>query len=267
MRLLLLATAVVLALPASAVLPSSTPGSAGLVTAQGQGSEALDELVEFLGFTPREVTITTYGLGGAHERVVDWDAFKAAFAGTRASADSHELSPVPLPVPPIVCLPVFCPDAGYGTGAGFPFCDDSSAWLIYSGAPSGSSYTELVAKGPAPEVCGGFFGSAMEWEALEMSATKVPDVLSGLIDEGCYASVWVVHPDGLCPSSYPIGGGGVLPTQGAIDTWLLHIRARGPGVAATLGFGGTEFDYFLGDGATLCYDLPPRVQYGGVQCA
>lgn len=259
-----MATAAMVALPAWTLLPSAATGPTGSGMAQPQGPQALDRLVEFLGFTPRHVTITTYGLGGPFQRVVDWPEFEAAFAGTRASADSHELFPLPLPLPPIVCLPVFCPDAGYGTGG--PFCDDTSAWIVYDGAPSGSSYTELVPLGPAPPVCGGFFGPAMDWEAVEMSATKVPDVLSSLIYEGCYASVWVVHPNGVCPSSYPIGGG-VLPLQGALDTWLLHIRARGPGVAATLGFGGVEFDYFLGDGGTLCYDLPPRTQYGGVQCA
>lgn len=273
LKALLLGTLMVAAGAAVALPVNVSTGIVGF----GEGPLSAQIIVKHLGYVPKTADITTYGLDGPVKRTVAWEELVAALDQTSSSGKGWEPDG---PVASSRCKAgnfggVWCgPDAGSGHPDNAPFCDDSSAWVIYSGAPAGSSYTEMTpGSGPAPLICGGFFGPTTYWSALEMSAAKVPDVAAGLVYEGCFSSVWTIHSNQYCPNPFPISGGGA-PTQGAFDSWILHWRFKGPGVAATLGFGGTEFDYLLGGigwaqdtSGSTCYDLPPGITFGAYDCA
>lgn len=203
--------------------------------------EALDAIVTALGYEPTVVSITTHSLNTTPLRTVSWHDFVRLSRST-ALTQTDGLFPGSNCIEDIACVP------DYGdseTNAG-PFCDNSSGWVVYKGAPPGSSIMEAVpGMGPMPSVCGGIWGPTVYWESVELSNTKDPAVKAGLLLENCYNTEWLIHPSSGCPG------------PGAFDTFLTHWRARGPGVLATFGFGGdVHMDIFLGNGAENAYDLP-----------
>lgn len=148
------------------------------------------------------------------------------------------------------------PDTGYGDGQRpSEYCDDSSGWVAYTGAPPGSAYQVLDDPRPTSVVrCScTFWVPCFDWGAVELSPSKDDRVLAGLAWEGCYSESWVVHPNGFCPNSFDSEA---LPLHGALDTFALHWRARGVGIAASISVGTGAIDYFIGYGATTCYDMP-----------
>lgn len=269
LKALLLGTLMVAA-GAAVALPVNV--STGIV-GYGDGPLSAQIIVKHLGYVPKTADITTYGLDGPVKRTVAWEELVAALDQTSSSGKGWEPDG---PVAAARCgagntAKVWCgPDAGSGDGIPGPFCDDSSAWVLYTGAPAGSAYTELTpGSGPTPLICGGFFGPTTFWDAVEMSPSKNPDVLASMFYEGCYADRWSVHSNAYCPNPFPVFQSPLYPGPGAgaLDTYVLQWRARGPGVALSLGFGGTNFDYLLGLGTTDCYDLPAGASVMGVDCA
>lgn len=255
----------------------ATPG----VVSFGSGAPTASLIVEALGHVPREVEVHRFAPGGPERLWMPWEAFASALERMAAgNAPPRREATDSGPVPATACgvylsawqvAGSYCgPDAGQGSGPGGPFgyCDDSSAWIVYRGAPPGSSFIVLKrGSGPVPWLCCGFgFGCWSWWDEVEMSAAKEPRVLAGLEYEGCFADAWTLHSDGYCPNPFPIAGGSG-PASGALDSFVLHFRAKGMGNVLSFRFGnGLTFDYFAGLGATVCYDLPPGVQVQSVAC-
>lgn len=248
------------------VVVSEPPSGLWALLAAGRGAPAAEELAALLGHVPDRVEIRVGGPASASVRVVTWTEFAEAVDATRlGGALRGEVAPEG-PVSTRNCqaaaaVGLYCgPDAGWGDAWGN--CDSSSAWVLYRGAPPGSAYTELTpGTGPTPIICGGFFGPTVYWTAAELSVAKVPAVAASVLHEGCFSSRWIVHTNGYCPNPFRLGEGG--PTGGALDTWLLHWRARGSGIAASFLFGDISLDYFIGLAATTCYDVPADFRFPG----
>lgn len=265
----------VLAIALSA--PTEAEGWKGLVL--DDTANFLETVIRALGRVPDRVAITTLSPDPT-TRTATWEDFSSALLGTTLErAATYRLGAYDGPVPPCRLGNLAGAWCGPDAGTGYPdtnlACDDSSAWVVYRGAPLGSAYTE---KSPGSgsvtgTVCGSFWGPTVYWAALELSPTKVQPVLEGLIYEGGYSNHWALHASGYIPNSWPIEGGG-LPSQGALDSFVLHWRFRGPGQAVSIDFGNEVVaDLLLGgigrlhdvDGAT-CYDLPPGQAFMGFLC-
>lgn len=207
------------------------------IVATGVGP--LDMIVAKLGYTPDTLPITTYGPDGPVTRTATFREVSDALALTAAGGSTDG------PIPASRCtllggVGIYCgPDVGAGTLNAGPFCDNSSGWIAHSGSV-GSGFTILDDPKPTSVVtCGGFFGPTFDWGEVQLT----PDA-STLSYEGCYATTWTIHSNGYCPNPFT-----------PADTFLLNWRATGTGVALSL----AGFDYFLGNGASNSYDLPPGV--------
>lgn len=230
----------------AAVLGLLVLGSSALAEVpRGGHALVLDRLVALLGHVPATVRVTSYGPEGASVRGVAWDDFAAALSMTSLGGAPGADGPVPsgrCAVVGVVGVPCG-PDIGSGTLNAGPFCDDSSAWIVYQGAPPGSTFVEWDVSGPPVQLCGGFFGISY-YGNVTMSYLVVPEVLVGLHYEGCYATTWTFHSNGYCPNPFS-----------PADSFVLAWQGRGYGAALSFDLGGISLDYFLGQQAHVAYDL------------
>lgn len=230
---------------AVAVLVSVALGTVAVGEVPPTRAPVLDHLLALLGHAPATVRVTSHGPEGQSVREVAWDAFATALAGTSLGGAPGADGPVPASRCAIAGVAgVPCgPDFGQGTLNAGPFCDNSSAWIVYEGAPPGSTFVEYDTYGPPVQLCGGFFGVGY-YGNITMSYLVVPEVLLGLHYEGCYATTWTFHSNGYCPNPFS-------PADSFVVAW----QGRGFGAALSFDVEGIVMDYFLGQSAHVAYDL------------
>ncbi len=202
----------------------------------GEGRLTADIMIDIIGEVPETVDLTAYTSEGNIEYVLTWEEFTEWLEMTSVGHAPETDASIGIPltsVPP-----------HYDTGRGLPgsqswFCDDSSAWIAYSGASGGASIATANSAGPTGgTICGGWYGPEEDW----IDVTMVPDLITlngGSVSyEGCYADEWDNQANGYCDGSFSPGVFNVM-------------RISGPGALYTVGSGGFGFDYFLGNQAEM----------------